>query len=107
MIFAKERGRDVKLSAIGETGIKIETPEYTDYAFLKNEGVKEVHPEVRFDGSAGWIRQVKADRSVQAMMLDGDSIAAFGTTLRGRGPWMYDKGTLTLLGGAPRSVIAM
>ncbi|MCL1857481.1 MAG: hypothetical protein FWF84_07590, partial [Kiritimatiellaeota bacterium] len=107
LLFAKEASRDVRLSSVGATGIKVETPEYTDYAFLANETVKEVHPDVRFTGRAGWIRRLKADGTVSAMMMEGDAIAAFGKAFHGRGPWQSNAdGTVTLLGGAPREVLA-
>ena len=60
---------------------------------------------MQFNGRAGWIRK-DAKGAVAACMPDGDSIAAFGTRIEGRGPWSYNmdgRGTVQIE-GVPRKV---
>jgi hypothetical protein len=105
LLFAKERDRNVTLDAFGRHGIKITTPEYTDLVFLHNDVIDVDADDVRFVGRSGWIRRL-ADGSVQASVIDGEHIAAFGTTIAGRGPWTYNvEGQgIKLADGPPRDV---
>ena len=105
LLFAQERGRDVSLTAIGEQGMKVVTPEYTDYVFISDKPMSERVDGVEFEGSTGWIRRDATGR-VSAMMIEGDRIAAFGVMLNGRGPWSYNVGSdgFKLHGGPPRPV---
>jgi hypothetical protein len=105
LLFAKERGRDVQLEAIGAAGIKVTTPEYTDYLFLHNDPVDERQDDVRFIGRVGWIRR-EAGGALRAFVQDGDMIAAFGHEFIGRGPWGYNlDGTGQMQAeGTPRGV---
>ena len=108
LLFARERGREVCIEALGEHGVKVVTPEYTDYVFLHNEPVvaKSATDGVAFAGRCGWIRRDSAGR-IQAVVPDGDRIAAFGVQLDGRGPWTYNldgTGKIDLRDGAPRQV---
>jgi len=85
--------------------MKVTTPEYTDYVFLNDEAVSESVGDVRFNGRAGWIRG-EADGVVRACVTDGDSIAAFGVLIEGRGPWSYNldgQGRIAIQ-GTPRGV---
>jgi hypothetical protein len=103
LLFAQERGRDVQIEAIGDAGIKVITPEYTDYVFLHNSMVYQ--PE--FTGRAGWIRQYK-DGKIESVVPDGESITAFGKTITGRGPWHYNldgKENAVAEGPLPRKII--
>jgi hypothetical protein len=107
LLFAKERGREVRMEPVGASGLKIVTPEYTDYAWLHNEVVDEAGVDgVHFVGRAGWIRRA-VDGVVKACVPDGEIIQAFGMCFEGRGPWNYSGvagGGISLPGGAPRSV---
>lgn len=104
LIFARERGRDVKMTNVGNHGIKIITQEYTDYVFVHNDFIHEETAEVSFSGKVGWIRKT-AGGDIQAVVPDGDFIEAFGLRLQGRGPWSYNLNgheKIKLHGGAPR-----
>ncbi len=106
LVFANERGRDVRLQSIGSSGIKIVTPEYTDYVFMHDDLVDEVAGDIRFKGRVGMMRR-RADGSVMALVPDGDLIAAFGTALEGRGPWSFNldgSGRIVTHGGPPRGI---
>jgi hypothetical protein len=126
LLFAKERGREVRIEAAGESGIKVITPEYTDYVWLGNEvvtarwtapsvarsgvaGDGDAHlEEVRFTGRAGWIRR-EASGQVRAVVPDGERLGAFGVGIEGRGPWSYNlqnDGKVALHAGPPRQVAA-
>jgi hypothetical protein len=105
VLFAKERDRGVTIERIGVTGVKVVTPEYTDYAFANDELVRENADGVSFIGRAGWVRRTTTG-TVSACMIDGDEIAAFGKEITGRGPWTYNldnKGTIDIR-GTPRPV---
>jgi hypothetical protein len=107
LLFAKERGRDVRIAAAGENGVSVVTPEYTDYIFLHNDVVTEQTPEVSFAGRVGWIRRDAAGH-IRAVVPNGDRITAFGVALDGAGPWSYNldgSGRVALLGGPPRQVV--
>lgn len=106
LLFAKERGREVAVSAMGDHGVKIVTSEYTDYVFLHDEFIRVETGEAAFQGRAGWIRRERGGR-VQACVPDGDLIAAFGHTFAGRGPWSYgvlESEAVQVHRGAPRTV---
>jgi hypothetical protein len=106
LLFARERGREVRCERVGECGIRVQTPEYTDYVFLHNEPADERHGEVRFVGRVGWIRRA-SDGRVTAVLPDGEAIGAFGHQFTGRGPWQYNlagDGRVVVLGGPPRPV---
>jgi hypothetical protein len=119
LLFAKERGRSVRIEPVGATGMKVITPEYTDYVWLHNDVVDErwtpTSPAasdcgrdsaIHFIGRAGWIRRAK-NGSIQACLADGELIQAFGMRFEGRGPWSFNPegvGQVQLHGGAPRVV---
>jgi len=106
LLFSKERSRHVELSGIGERGMKVVTPEYTDYVFLHNDIIHEETAEAAFNGRAGWIRRWN-DGRVQACLVEGDMIQAFGLHIEGRGPWSFNSENadrVELHGGAPRAV---
>ncbi|MBI2437581.1 MAG: hypothetical protein HYV36_02045 [Lentisphaerae bacterium] len=106
VLFARERSRAVTLAPEGPYGIRVTTPEYTDYVFLHNEPVETRVDGAYFAGRVGWIRR-EAGGAVRAVVPDGRGIAAFGLTLDGRGPWVYnedDRAAIRLAGGAPRVV---
>jgi len=105
VLFAKERDRQVTVSTIGTTGVKIVTPEYTDFAFASDQVVEEQTSEVRFSGRVGWIRR-EASGKITACMPDGDVIEAFGKRIEGRGPWSYNMdGKQTIeYKGVPRKI---
>jgi len=108
LLFARERTRHVILSGIGESAIKVVTPEYTDYVFLHNDFISEETEEAVFAGRAGWIRKWQ-DNRVQACLADGGVIQAFGRRFEGRGPWDYGvegKDHLVVFGPTPRKVLA-
>ncbi len=103
VLFAKERGRDVLMESFGESGIKVITPEYTDYVFLHNDVINQPG----FNGRAGWIRQY-ADGRITSVVPDGECISAFGKTITGRGPWKYNldgSENITTEGPTPRKII--
>ena len=118
LLFARERGREVSVEQISASGMKIVTPEYTDYVWLHNDTVDErgtaasggvSDSGVHFIGRSGWIRRDKNGK-VQACLADGELIQAFGLRMEGRGPWSYNvKGTgdIALHDGAPRSIRIM
>ena len=91
VIFARERQRAVTVETCSEHGVRIETPDYVDYAFLHNETVEENLGDVRFVGRAGWIRR-HADGRIEACVPDGEVVTAFGLTLTGRHSWSYGAG---------------
>jgi hypothetical protein len=106
LVFARERERAVTLEALDGAGMKVVTPEFTDYVFLHDDSVETVTPEVRFRGACGWIRRSR-DGGVMACVPDGESMEAFGLRIEGRGPWTYNvegRGQAVLKGGAPRRV---
>ena len=106
LLFAKERNREVRIENVGNCGIKVVTPEYTDYVFIHNDVIDESCDGVRFVGRVGWIRR-DAKGNIQACVPDGDVIQAFGTKIEGRGPWTYNidgKNGIKLLDGPPRYV---
>ena len=106
LLFARERSRDVRIEAAGNSGMKVTCAEYTDYVFLDNDGADERLDGVRFTGRAGWIRRT-ATGEVQACMPDGDLIEAFGRRIEGAGPWTYNldgSGRVDVRGPTPRAV---
>lgn len=106
VLFAGERGRAVQIESAGEFGIRVVTPEYTDYVFIHNEPIDFTTSTAAFFGRAGWIRQW-ADGRVQACVPDGEMIRAFGVCIRGRGPWTYGLSSseeVGVLGSTPRTV---
>jgi hypothetical protein len=105
VLFAQERGRNVSVESFGESGVKVITPEYTDYAFANDQVVNESQDGVSFSGRAGWIRR-EASGNVIACMPDGDVIEAFGKRIEGRGPWSYNMdGKQTVSShGVPRKI---
>lgn len=106
LIFARERGRDVRIESLGGSGMKVVTPEYTDFVFVNTELAETLTPEVKFRGATGWIRR-RADGQVLACVPDGDWIEAFGVRVEGRGPWTYNldgAGRVAVSGGLPRNV---
>ncbi|MEI8141015.1 MAG: hypothetical protein WCI03_14260 [bacterium] len=119
ILFARERGRDVHIESCGCSGMKVVTPDYTDYVWLHNDVVDErwtptspaasdggKDSAIHFIGRAGWIRRTK-DGRIQVCLADGELIQAFGLRFEGRGPWSYDGegvGRVQLNGGAPRVV---
>jgi hypothetical protein len=110
LLFAQERGRDVTLEPIGRHGMMVRTEQYTDLIFLHNDWIEEQFEsdaveQVRFRGRSGWIRRTP-DGLVQAMMIDGSHLQAFGLSIDGRGPWSLglDGNGVTLLDGPPRRV---
>ena len=106
LLFAKERGRDVRVAGLGASGLSVMAPEYVDLVFLHNDIVDEAAGGIRFVGRSGWIRRWN-DGRVQACVPDGERLEAFGVCFEGRGPWSYNidnSGHVELLGGAPRVV---
>ncbi len=106
LLFAKERGREVRVEPVGASGMKVITPEYTDYVWLHNDVVEERQSEVRFIGRSGWIRR-EASGAVRAVVPDGELIEAFGVRIEGHGPWSFNlngTGKAEILGGAPRVI---
>ncbi len=106
VLFAQERGRDVHIEPCGSAGVKIVTPEYTDYAFASDELVEIAEDGVRFNGRVGWIRRT-GDGTIRAALPDGDMIEAFGRSFDGVGPWAYNtdwRQTLDVR-GTPRRVV--
>jgi hypothetical protein len=106
LLFAKERNRKVELEPFASAGICVRTPEYTDYVFLHNDPVEIQEGDVAFTGRTGWMRCC-GDGTVQASVIDGEHIAAFGRQITGRGPWTYNlqgKGQVELKDGPPRQV---
>ncbi len=106
LLFARERARDVQITSVGSSGMKVVTPEYTDYVFVHDEVVEERTDAVAFTGRCGWIRK-HADGRVQAVVPDGERIEAFGLAFTGRGPWSFDangQDGVSLHGGPPRQV---
>ena len=91
LLFAKERGREVRIENFGNCGIKVVTPEYTDYVFMHNDVIDESCDGVCFVGRVGWIRR-DADGKITACVPDGDLLQAFGIELEARGPWTYNMG---------------
>lgn len=105
VLFAREPGREVQLTGYGEAGVRITTPEYTDYVFLHNDVVAHHDAKVGFTGRCGWVRQSTAG-VVQAVVPDGELLEAFGHRIEGRGPWEFNqdgKGEVRPLGGVPRT----
>jgi hypothetical protein len=103
LLFARERGREVRVESFGASGLKVVTPEYTDHVWLHNDMVDESIDGVRFVGRAGWIRRA-ADGAVTACVPDGELIEAFGVRFEGRGPWSAGKEGVIIHRGAPRAV---
>jgi len=104
-LFAQERDRAVTIESCGASGMKIATPEYTDYVFVSDTKVCEQVGDVQFIGKVGWIRH-DALGEIRAVMADGERIQAFGVTISGRGPWTYNadgSGQLRIT-GTPRPV---
>lgn len=107
LVFAGERGRTVRIESVGDSGMKVIAPDYTDYVFLHNDVVDLTAGDVRFVGRVGWVRRDASGR-VQAIVPDGESISAFGVTIAGRGPWIYNADGaehVELCGGPPRPVV--
>jgi hypothetical protein len=108
LLFARERDRDVTITAAGDAGIRVTTSAYTDYVFLHNDPVTVELPDgVGFDGRVAWIRRT-AKGEIQACVPDGSGIAAFGARIEGRGPWTYrldGRAGTELKGGPPRPVL--
>ena len=105
LLFAQERGRNVAIGKAGQAGVRVTTPEYTDYIFIGDAISAEKAGGVSFDGRVGWIRR-EASGNVIACMPDGDAIEAFGVRIDGRGPWSYNMdGNKGLeIRGVPRKV---
>ena len=106
LLFAKERDREVDLEPFAGSGIRVRTRGYTDYVFLHNETVEVEQAGVAFTGRSGWIRR-REDGAVQASIVDGERIGAFGTEITGQGPWTYNlEGSeeIVLKDGPPRPV---
>jgi len=106
LIFAQERGRELQIKNIGKYGIKVITPEYTDYVFLHNDFINEITDEVSFRGRAGWIRKT-SDGNIFASIPDGSAISAFNRSFEGFGPWSTDcktGETITIHNDPPRKV---
>jgi hypothetical protein len=104
LLFAQERGRDVRIEPLAAGGFRVTTPEYTDEVYLHNE----VIVSAGFTGRAGWIRRW-SDGRVLACVPDGDRIESGGIRIEGRGPWTYgvdSPGAIALRGGPPRQVSA-
>ena len=105
VLFAQERGRAVRIEPAGAGGVRVATPEYTDYVFIGDEAGADAADSVRFRGRVGWIRQA-ARGEVMACVPDGDGIEGFGTKIDGRGPWTWNmdgRGGLSVE-GVPRLV---
>ena len=107
LLFARERGRRVHVEKVCSSGIKVTTPEYTDYVWTGDQVVEECcSGDVRFVGRVGWIRR-RADGRVEACVVDGDMIQAFGVRLDGRGPASFNlngNGEVERHGGPPRNI---
>lgn len=105
LLFAKERERAVTIESLGACGMRVLTPEYEDLLFLHNDPSEEILPGVHFRGSAGWIRRTAAGE-IQACLLNGDYLEAFGYSFNGRGPWTYnmDGNHSFSIQGVPRRV---
>ncbi len=104
-LFAREHERAVTIESCGCAGMKICTPEYTDYVFVSDTPVCEQLDDVQFTGKAGWIRR-DARGELRAVMAEGEHLQAFGLTFTGRGPWTYNadgSGRLRVI-GTPRPV---
>jgi hypothetical protein len=89
VLFAQERGRDVRLEPVGAAGVRIVTREYEDLVFINDERATENLTDAQFQGRVGWIRRETSGR-ISACVPDGESISALGMTIAGRGPWWYD-----------------
>ena len=81
--------REVSIESCGTAGMKITTPEYTDYVFVSDTRISEQLDDVHFIGKSGWIRR-DARGEIRAVMAEGERIEAFGITITGRGPWTYN-----------------
>ena len=110
LLFARERDRAVQIESCGQHGMRVITPQHTDLVFLSDEVIDEriehASGPIRFSGRSGWIRK-NNDGQVQALLIDGQRLEAFGQSFDGRGPWSFNldgSRTITLLGGPPRSV---
>lgn len=104
-LFAQERERAVTIESCGASGMKITTPEYTDYVFVSDTTVREQVGDVQFIGKVGWIRR-DALGEIRAVVAEGERIQAFGVQIAGRGPWTYNadgSGQLCVT-GTPRPV---
>ena len=107
LLFARERRRAVQIHPCGRHGLRVVTPEYTDFVFAHNDIITEQTPDARFTGRCGWIRRW-TDGRLAACLPDGDLIAAFGLHIRGRGPWTYNgdgEDGLKIAGATPREVV--
>ena len=119
LLFSQERGRSVRIEPVGASGMKVVTPEYTDYVWLHNDVMDERwtptspaasdsarESAIHFIGRAGWIRR-RSDGTIMASLADGERIQAFGKCFEGRGPWSFNlagSNTVELHGGPPRQV---
>jgi hypothetical protein len=103
LLFAKDRVSDVRVSSIGRAGMKVETDGFTDYVFVSDERLDETEDEVRFVGRVGWIRR-SVSGLIEAAGPDCDMISAFGTAIKGRGPWVLSPGGDLRIDGTPRTV---
>lgn len=105
VLFAQEWERAVTMEAFGPYGVKVTTPEYTDYAFINDEMAYEARDGVCFGGRVGWIRRWQCGK-IEAALPDGDYLGAFGLRFDGRGPWVYNEdGRETFrIPGTPRGV---
>jgi len=106
VIFAREKGRDVRIEKLGRFGMRIMTAEYEDAVWLHNDTVEDSGSGFRFVGRAGWIRR-SALGELTAVMADGEEIAGFGASFHGRGPWVYNadgKRSLEIRAGPQRRV---
>ncbi len=106
LIFAREKGREVAIQRIGRYGIAVRTNEYEDRIWMHNDTMEESGPDWHFVGRVGWIRHSVSGR-VTAMLADGEEMASFGASFRGRGPWVYNadgKRRLEIKSGPPRRV---
>ncbi|MFW6058809.1 MAG: hypothetical protein ACODAQ_01425 [Phycisphaeraceae bacterium] len=104
VLFAQQRGGSVTIAPAGEVGVRVETPQYTDYVFVNDQRLTtRVEQGVAFRGRVGWMRRW-TDGAVQACVPDGEWIEAFGRRIEGRGPWTLDIGDSTPrpLAGPPR-----
>lgn len=108
LLFAQEPDRAVTIEAWGTCGVRVTTPEYTDYAFANDEVVSVTCGDVRFIGRVGWIRREACGR-ISAALPDGDCLQAFGVRLEGRGPWSYcsDAENPFQVAGTPRLVTVL
>jgi hypothetical protein len=105
VLFAQERGRNVRVERLGAGGVRVTTPEYEDIVFLNDECVTEEADAAKFRGRAGWIRR-ETYGAIRACVPSGDSIMAFGQRIEGRGPWSYNMdGKRSLVyDGVPRKI---